>query len=226
MGLSGTGGAPPAGRPFQIALDWWRFFLNQNPQWDWTTLTAASYEHYFDQSVEEFGAVLGTDNPDLSAFRDRGGKIVIWHGWSDNLIYPEGTIDYYQRVERQMGGEASTAKFARLFLAPGVGHCGGGAGPAPAGQFEAVVQWVEEGKAPEVLNAIRRDQGGSTVRSRPLCPFPLAAKYKGTGSTDDAANFACAARSSSTAPITSTKFRSPASPTLPNSAIASCEATP
>lgn len=192
--LSGTGGAPPAGRPNSITLDWWRYFLTQNPQWDWTTLTPASYERFFDQSTEEFGAVIATDNPDLSVFRDRGGKIVLWHGWADDMIPTGGSIDYYQRVQRQMGGAEKTAEFARLFLAPGVGHCSGGPGPQPAGQFDAVVRWVEEGKAPEVLNAVRRDRAGSVVRSRPLCQFPLVAKHKGTGSTDDAANFVCAAR--------------------------------
>ncbi len=194
MAMSGTGGTPLTGRPNSIPLDWMRSFLNQNPQWDWTGLTAASYEHFVDQSVEEFSTVFATDNPDLSAFRDRGGKIVLWHGWADDMIPTEGSIDYYQRVQRQMGGAEKTAEFARLFLAPGVGHCSGGPGPQPAGQFDAVVRWVEEGKAPEVLNAVRRDLAGAVVRSRPLCQFPLAAKYKGTGSTDDAANFVCAAR--------------------------------
>jgi len=193
-GLTSTGGTPLTGRPNPITMEWWRFFLNQNPQWDWSGLTPASYEQYWDQSVEEFSAVLATDNPDLTAFRDRGGRIVLWHGWSDQLIYPEGTIDYYQRVQKQMGGAENTAKFARLFLAPGVGHCGGGPGPPPAGQFDAVVRWVEEGQAPEVLNAVRRDAAGGLARSRPLCQFPLVAKYQGTGSTDDAANFTCAAQ--------------------------------
>jgi feruloyl esterase len=192
-GLSSTGGTPLVPRPNPITLDYWRYFLMQNPQWDYMGLTPASYEQYLDQSVEEFSAVLSTDNPDLSAFRGRGGKIILWHGWSDRLIYPEGTIDYYQRVQKQMGGPEATSRFARLFLAPGVDHCGGGPGPQPDGQFDAVVRWVEEGKAPETLNAARREQG-KVVRTRPLCQFPLLAKYKGTGSTDDAANFTCAAQ--------------------------------
>jgi len=192
-GLSGTGGSPLAPRPNGITLEWWRYFLNQNPQWDYMSLTPALYEQYWDQSVEEFSGVLATDNPDLAAFRDHGGKLILWHGWSDQLIYPEGTIDYFQRVQKQMGGAAATSSFARLFLAPGVGHCGGGAGPQPDGQFDAVVRWVEEGKAPETLNAARRNSGGAS-RTRPLCQFPLVAKYKGTGSTDDAANFTCAAQ--------------------------------
>jgi feruloyl esterase len=191
--LSSTGGTPLVPKPNGITLEWWRYFLNQNPQWDYMSLTPALYEQYWDQSVEEFSAVLATDNPDLSAFRDRGGKLVLWHGWSDQLIYPEGTIDYYQRVKKQMGGAENTAKFARLFLAPGVGHCGGGPGPMPDGQFEAVVHWVEDGQAPETLRAVRRGPDGGS-RTRPLCQFPMVAKYKGTGSTDDAASFVCAAQ--------------------------------
>ena len=79
-------------------------------------------------------------------------------------------------------------------MAPGVGHCSGGSGPQPAGQFDALVRWVEEGMAPEVLNAARRNKAGKVVGSRPLCRFPLVARYQGTGSTDDAANFVCVAR--------------------------------
>ena len=194
-GLSGTRGTPPVGQPSGITLDWFRFFLTQNPAWDWMTLDRASYERLFDQSVEEFTAVIGTDNPDLSAFRARGGRIVMWHGWSDQLIYPRGSIDYLTRVQQAMGGPEKTAEFLRLFLAPGVGHCGGGPGPAPTGQFEAMVAWAEEGKAPETLQAVRRDQSGTVTRSRVLCRYPLVARYKGTGTTDDAASFECRAGS-------------------------------
>ncbi|HEY1340604.1 MAG TPA: tannase/feruloyl esterase family alpha/beta hydrolase [Bryobacteraceae bacterium] len=171
-GLTNTGGAPLTGRPNPITLDYWRYFLIQNPQWDWTVLTPALYEQYVDQSIEEFSAVLSTDNPDLAAFRDHGGKLILWHGWSDQLIYPEGTIDYYQRVQKQMGGAEATEKFARLFLAPGVAHCAGGPGPQPSGQFDAVVSWVEEGKAPDTLTALRRDSSGAVVQSRRLCRWP------------------------------------------------------
>ena len=117
----------------------------------------------------------------------------MWHGLSDQLIYPGGTIDYYTRVQQQMGGRAKAAEFIRLFLAPGVGHCGGGPGPAPAGQFDAVVKWVEQGQAPDTLTAVRRDQAGAVIRSRPLCQYPLVARYKGRGSTDEAGSFECRA---------------------------------
>jgi feruloyl esterase len=190
--LSATGGTPPVGRPFEITLDWFRYFLTQNPKWDFQTLTQASYEQFFDQSVEQFNGVIGTDNPDLSGFRDRGGRLILWHGLADPLIYFEGTIDYHKRVLQQMGGAAKTAAFLRFFLAPGVGHCAGGVGPQPAGQLEALVKWVEDGRAPDTIDAQKRE-AGSVVRSRPLCQYPLVAKYKGKGSTDEAANFECRA---------------------------------
>jgi hypothetical protein len=193
-GLSGTQGNPPVGRPNPITLEWFRYFLTQNPQWDWTTINRGSYEQLWDQSVEQFSAVIATDNPDLTRFRDRGGRILMWHGQADPLIYPGGSIDYYQRVVRQMGGAAQTEKFLQLFLAPGVGHCGGGAGPAPTAQLLTLFNWVENGRPPDRLIAARRDQSGAIVRSRPLCKYPLVARYKGKGSTDEAANFACRAQ--------------------------------
>jgi feruloyl esterase len=191
--LSATGGTPLTGRPFQITLDWFRYFLMQNPQWDWTTINHAMYEQLWDQSIEQYGAVFGTDNPDLSAFRDRGGKLILWHGWADPLIYAEGTIDYFTRVQAQMGGPQKTSTFARLFMAPGVGHCAGGPGPQPRQPFDALVNWVEHGRAPETLPAVRRDDTGAVTRSRPLCQYPLVARYRGKGSTDQAESFECRA---------------------------------
>jgi feruloyl esterase len=184
-------GTPLKAQAFPIMLDWFRYFLTQDPQFDAAVVTPAAYERLFDQSVEQYAQVIATDNPDLTAFRDRGGKAIVWHGWADQLISAEGTTDYYARVQQQMGGAKKTSEFVRLFMAPGVGHCGGGAGPAPTGTLEALLAWVEEGKAPETLPAVRRDQTGATTRSRPLCQYPLVAKFKGSGSTDDAANFAC-----------------------------------
>jgi feruloyl esterase len=189
--LAATRGTPPQPQAFTFSVDWLKYFLTQNPQFDWTTITPAAYQRLWDQSVEEFGLVIGTDNPDLTEFRNRGGKAIVWHGLADQLITAEGTMDYYKRVQLAMGGPEKTSEFIRLFLAPGVGHCGGGAGPAPTGQLEALLAWVEDGKAPATLTATRRDQSGTVTRTRPLCQYPLVAKYKGTGSTDDAANFVC-----------------------------------
>jgi feruloyl esterase len=189
--LAATRGTPVQPQAFAFSVDWLKYFIMQNPQFDWTTITPAAYQRFWDQSVEQYGLVIGTDNPDLTEFRNRGGKEIVWHGLADQLITADGTIDYYKRVQQLMGGPEKTSEFMRLFLAPGVAHCGGGAGPAPSGQLEALLAWVEDGKAPEALTATRRDQTGAVTRSRPLCGYPLVAKYKGTGSTDDAANFVC-----------------------------------
>src|SRR5262245_40044153 len=134
---------------------------------------------------------MASDNPDLSAFRDRGSKVVIWHGFADQLIVPGGTIDYYDAVTQKLGGGyRRTQEFARLFMAPGVGHCGGGAGPQPQLLFDAVVNWVEHGQAPATITASKSLPGGAT-QTRPLCPYPALARWTGVGSTDDAANFVC-----------------------------------
>jgi feruloyl esterase len=190
-----TGGAPLKPQPFFVATDWLKYWITQNKDFDWTTMTPAAYQRYWDQSDEQYGSVIGTDNPDLTAFRDRGGKAIIWHGWSDQLITAESSIHYYKRVQAQMGGPRKTAAFARLYLAPGVYHCGGGPGPEPTGVLDAVVAWVEEGKAPDMLLATSHDlTTGAVIRSRPLCQYPLVAKHKGSGSTDEARNFVCSSR--------------------------------
>ena len=177
------------GSPFRITLEWFRYFLTLDPDWDWTTITHESFEQFWDQSSEQFGAVIGTDNPDLSAFQERGGKAIVWHGWADPLISAHGTIDYYEKVRHEIGAE--TSQFLRLFLAPGVAHCRGGTGPQPNAHFEALMDWVEAGHAPDSLRSIRTNPAGEVVRSRPLCSYPLVPEYKGAGSTDDAANFQC-----------------------------------
>jgi len=186
---AGTGGTPLKGKPFSISLDYWLYYLAQNRKWDWTTLTYAGFEQLWKQSVEEYGAVLATDDPDLTRFRDHGGKLIIYHGLADQLIPAAGTIEYYKRVQQRLGGERKTADFARLFLVPGVDHGFRGAGATPIGINEAILRWVEERKAPDKLIAEKRDASGKVIRTRPLFPFPEVAKHKGSGSVDDAANF-------------------------------------
>jgi pimeloyl-ACP methyl ester carboxylesterase len=188
--VAGTTGSPLAGRPFRIALDWFRYFLVQDPKWEVTTFTRGEFELLWVQSVEQYGAVIGTDDPDLSRFRARGGKVIIVHGLSDQQIPVGGSIEYYERVQRQMGGPQRTAEFARLFLVPGANHGFRGA-PAPthAALLDAIVRWVEEGKAPDRLRAELRDTAGKLLRTRPLFPYPHVASYQGSGSTDEAENF-------------------------------------
>jgi pimeloyl-ACP methyl ester carboxylesterase len=175
---------------FPIASAHFQYWIHQNPSFDWHTLSEADFEADFRASQKKFHDIIGTDDPKLGAFRKRGGKMIIWHGDADQLIFPRGTINYFERVLAANGGAKRVDDFARLFLAPGVGHCGGGDGPSPAGVFDAVVDWVEKGVAPKTLQA-RRKRPDGTVLSRRLCPYPTTAKWTGKGSTDDAANFVC-----------------------------------
>jgi Tannase and feruloyl esterase len=180
------------GEPFPISATWLGTWLQQDPSWNWQTLTYAQFDKLFQQSVSEFSSVIATDNPDLTQFRKDGGKLLIWHGLADQLIFPQGTINYYQRVQQTMGGARKTDSFARLFLAPGAQHCLSAAGPAPADPLGAVVNWVEHGKAPKSILATIVDPATNVVTmSRPLCEYPLMARYKGHGSTNEASSFTC-----------------------------------
>jgi feruloyl esterase len=135
--------------------------------------------------------MMASENPDLSAFHNNGGKIVMWQGWADQLIMPQGSVMYYDAVANVMGGYSALQPWYRHFMAPGVGHCGGGNGPQPQNLFQSVVDWVENGIAPDRIIASKSITGGT--QTRPLCPYPAVAKYTGSGSTDDANNFVCAA---------------------------------
>ncbi len=187
--LTALGGAAPIG----IAVDQGKYWVYFDAAWNWQVLDYKNYLDFFKDTVAKVGPMMASDNPDLSAFRNHGGKLVLYHGWSDMLIVPEGTIDYYNDVTQKLGGGnyENTQKFARLFMAPGVGHCAGGDGPQPQAMFESVVAWVEKGKAPETVLATKKTPTGT--QSRPLCPYPAQARWNGKGSSDDAANFVCAA---------------------------------
>jgi hypothetical protein len=193
--LAGTEGTPLRGRPFGITMDYFRFFLKQEPDWDWTTLSHAEFEQLQQQSIEQYTDVLSTDDPNLSRFRDRGGRLLLAHGLIDELIPVQGSIEYYDRVVRRMGGLKATQKFARFFLLPGVNHSVQGPGPAPTRLLESIVSWVEEGKAVEVLRGEQRDASGRVTRTRPLFPFPRTAKYRGRGNPDEAGSYVSSAPS-------------------------------
>lgn len=168
--------------------DW----LTQNPSFNFATLTQAEYEQFFNQAIEEWDASQGSDNPDLRAYAQHGGKLLIWHGLADFGVFPEGTMDYYQRVEA-ISGPGQTQQFLRLFMAPGVDHCGGGAGPQPTGQFNDLVNWVENGKAPSTIDSVKTDASGTVTEERPICAYPDVARYKGNGDPNAASSFRCAA---------------------------------
>jgi feruloyl esterase len=134
-------------------------------------------------------SVLDATDTDLTAFRRRGGKLLLWYGWADPALNPLMGVEYYEAVVKRMG--PATRDFFRLFMVPGVFHCGGGVGCASFDRQAALIDWVENGKAPDVLLASRIEKG-QTLRTRPLCPYPQVARYIGSGSIDEAANFVCA----------------------------------
>jgi pimeloyl-ACP methyl ester carboxylesterase len=176
--------------PFPIGLVHHQAWVQQDPAFDWHTLGYEGFEDAFRTSQELFHDVIGTDDPDLSSFRDAGGKVLMWHGWYDELIFPEGTIDYYERVLDTMGDPQDVAEFARLFMVPGMFHCGGGPGLTEFDGLDALVDWVETGQAPEAITA-SRVEGGEATATRPLCPYPTVANYDGTGDPDQASSFDC-----------------------------------
>lgn len=202
--------------PLTIALDHWRLWIEQNPSFDWHTLNLASFAAGFPESQKKFHNVIGTDDPDLSAFRKHGGKIITYHGWSDQLIFPRGSINYFDRVVAANGGIKGVRKFERLFMVPGMNHCSGGAGAVNFGQSSfgppitvsldpehdvilALQRWVEDGIAPDHLIATTDPQPRHASENpvnpasftRLLCPYPEVARYTGTGDPNSAANFVC-----------------------------------
>ena len=129
-----------------------------------------------------------TMDPDLKAFKARGGKLLLYHGWADPGPAPENTINYYDAVSSTLGGKQDD--WMRLFLMPGVGHCGGGVGPDQADFIGALDRWRDAGKAPDRIDA-SKVTNGAVEMTRPLCAYPQVAVYSGKGSTSDAANFSC-----------------------------------
>ena len=189
--FSGTSGTPLEGKPCDEGLDWFRYFLVLNPKWDWRTLTRGEFELLFDQSIQVHANTYGGDDPDLTGFRDRGGKLLIVHGWADQFVPAQKSVAYYQAVQQRMGGAEQTVAFARLFLVPGGDHGFSVSVPTPSSRemLGALIQWVEKAQAPAMLLAELDGNDGKPARTRPLFPYPQVAKYKGSGSTDVAANF-------------------------------------
>jgi feruloyl esterase len=189
-------------RPFDIPLSHYRWLVFRDSTWDWKTfdLSHPSDLRAFTESQTRLDPILTATNPNLDAYRARGGKLIQYHGWADMLIAPRNSVDYYTSVVQRLAdgrtqkdAVAEVDRFYRLFMAPGMGHCAGGPGP---NQFDAQValeQWVEAGVAPSRIVATHLT-AGAVDRSRPLCPYPQAAVYSGTGSTNDASSFSCRER--------------------------------
>jgi feruloyl esterase len=148
----------------------------------------------FDRDVElldRWGRLADATDIDLLAFRERGGKLIMTHGWADTILQPMMAVDYYERAVTANGDDGRD--FMRLFMVPGMTHCAGGIGPDQNDAVSAVIDWVERDRAPDAIIARKLAADGTTERSRPLCPYPEVARYTGQGSIDEAGNFECRA---------------------------------
>jgi Tannase and feruloyl esterase len=155
--------------------------------WDWRTFDLDRDLKVVDEKV---GSIVNAVNPDLQAFKARGGKLILYHGWNDTAISAGNAVNYYSSVLAKMGPKQDD--WVRLFMAPGMQHCGGGPGPNQVNYVAALERWRESGIAPDQLLASRVTNSRVDM-TRPLCPYPQVAQYKGVGSVNDAANFVCKA---------------------------------
>jgi len=178
--------SPPHDEPAFGGLFKWAFGAG----WDWRQF---DFDRDMPRVDSKLAAVLnGATRADMSRFRTRGGRLIVFQGWADTLIAPRQTINFFNRIN----SGATTQPFARLYMVPGVMHCGGGVGPTSfeAGLFTALTHWVENGVVPEQVTATRYvddTPAKGIALQRPLCPYPQKAWYKGTGDTHAATSFTC-----------------------------------
>lgn len=168
---------------FGFGTHFMKFFVFNDPEWDYLKYDFANYR----RDSRLAGSMLNATDTNLDAFKRRGGKLVLYHGWSDAALSALATTKYYEEVKAR---DASTADFARLFMLPGVAHCGGGAGPDRVNWASVIDDWVTKRAAPERIVA-SKVVSGKTTRTRPLCAYPMHAVYQGSGSIDDEQNFTC-----------------------------------
>ncbi|WP_335979319.1 tannase/feruloyl esterase family alpha/beta hydrolase [Streptomyces sp. CA2R106] len=195
--ISGLAGvtAPDAdgnvkGAPFQVPAAWVQLWVAKDPSLDLSTITYSRFTQLFRQSEAEYDQVIGTDDPDLTAFRDAGGKLLTWQGEADQYIPAQGTVQYLHQVQHKTGGAAKTGDFYRLFLAPGTSHCGLNGIDGTTDGLAAVTAWVEHGKAPKSLPATLTNAAGQSV-TRNLCTYPQVSRYDGHSDPATAGSFHC-----------------------------------
>ena len=166
--------------------DFFKYVVFKDANWDFRTLDVAKH---LKQSRKADGGIVSASSPDIKPFVGRGGKLVIYHGWGDTNVPPRSSVNYYSRLVETLGA-SDVDKSVRLYMAPGMGHCGGGEGPNVFDALAVLEQWREHEKAPAEMPASLLSEG-RVVRTRPLCPYPQIAQYKGSGSIDDASSFVC-----------------------------------
>lgn len=188
-----TGTVPGTGAQHAFSTQGGAYLIFQNANWDYRAFNPSRDVKIADETM---GQRLNATDPNLKEFKNRGGKLVLYHGWSDAALAPTGTIDYYNSVSSKMGRKEADG-FTRLYMVPGMQHCGGGPGPNSfrLPMTVALEQWVEQSSAPEKIIATKFKTDGNpasgVARTRPLCPYPQVAQYSGSSSIDDAANFSC-----------------------------------
>jgi feruloyl esterase len=173
--------------PSANIFDHYKYVVFKDAKWDWRTF---DFDKGIDRAELPENNVMNSTDPNLKDFFAHNGKLLMYHGWSDTNVATLNTIKYYNAVLDKTGGASKTSNNLRLFLEPGMGHCGGGEGPNVFDKVGTLEQWVEKGKAPEQIIASHSTHG-QMDRTRPLCAYPKVAQYKGSGSIDDAANFVC-----------------------------------
>lgn len=163
--------------------NWFKYLVAKDPAFVTNNMTEKQFFEGMHSSIVDYTSMVGNSDPNLSAFKGAGGKIITWHGLADDAIPPNGTVSYYERV---LKGDPNAHEFHRFFEAPGVAHCYGGLGPVPNGAMSQLVEWVEKDHAPDVLHATK----GSNNTARDLCPYPLRQKYIG-GDSRLSTSFTC-----------------------------------
>jgi hypothetical protein len=202
-----TGTAPGKSLLFFFGVGYFSSIVYEKADWNYKDV---SLDEALKAADEKTARILNSADPNLAPFKAHGGKLILYHGWNDAAISALNSINYYDSVVAKMGLR-DTESFVRLYMVPGMQHCGGGPGAtsfvqrhadapndAQHSAQEAIEEWVEKGVAPSTIIAtkyVSDDPSKGVKMTRPLCPYPLAAKYKGTGDTNDAANFVCAAES-------------------------------
>ena len=193
---SGWAGYMGFGAP--VRADFWRLWVFEDRAWNWWTF---DFDQDADTAYRKIAPLVDQTSADLSGFKARNGKLIVYHGWNDPVVSPFDSIDYYERVAREQGSAGAMNDFYRLFLVPGLGHCQGGPGvtrlrsadASPRPQEDLLValdRWVESGVAPDDVIAVR-DVSGEPRRTRPLCAYPTKAVYDGAGPPEAASSYQC-----------------------------------
>ena len=183
MRWRGTSGSA---RPLGMSDDLFKYVVFGDPQWDFMTL---DLNKHLDLARKIDKGELSPASANINPFVNRGGKLIMYHGWGDQNISPRSSTRYYDRLVTTIG-KPQVDSAVRLYMVPGMGHCSGGEGPDQFDMLTALEQWREQGKAPAEVIA-SKVTAGKVAFTRPLCPYPQVARYKGAGTTTDAASFAC-----------------------------------